>query len=219
MSSGHFLDAVAPLLTDRPDPVVVRTLRDAWPAERLIPLLATEDAETQRLVVVCLGIVGQMTHCRYVAAMLRSPDNAVGEAAENSLWQIWMRAGTSWATQLLRRALAHVEVDAFAAADELLATITLSEPTFAEPHHQRGLVQTLLQESAVALPCYQQALRLNPYHFAAAEGIGQIYLERGALPRAHEYYAHALHINPRLTLAREIVTGLQEALRREHDAG
>jgi len=26
MASGHFLEAVAPLLTDRPDPAVVRTL-------------------------------------------------------------------------------------------------------------------------------------------------------------------------------------------------
>ncbi len=209
---GNFMNTVGGLLSDHRQQEVLRLLRADWPAEKLVAFLASPDDAVVEVAVVCLGLVGSMEQSRYVALLLRRESAAIIEAAEQSLWQIWMRSGSQWGVGTLRQAIDRMQAGKLEEAFDLLRILTEAEPEYAEPHHQRGLVLALLNRYGQALPAYHQALRLNPYHFAAAEGLGQIYLERGLLRRAYEYYQHALHVHPHLETAREIADGLKIAI-------
>ena len=213
-----FLDAVTPLLAERSQAEVAAALRTEWPADKLVALLVTTDPRVRRAALECLGLIGAMEHCRYIALMLRTGTPEVAAAAEDSLWKIWMRSGSAWGVRTLRRAIDYVQNDRSAEALELLNVLTNSEPTYAEPHHQLGIALSLAERGGEALRSYRQTLRLNPYHYAAAQGAGQIYLERGVLRRAYDYYQHALQIHPRLEPAAEIARGLRQALGEASDS-
>ncbi|MBN2447500.1 MAG: hypothetical protein JXO22_12280, partial [Phycisphaerae bacterium] len=195
---SHFLETVGPLLATNNGQEVLRALQCDWPPDRLVALLISPDIEVARAAVVCLGLTGAMRHCRYVASMLHDSREALWASAETSLWQIWMRAGSEWGRRMLRRAVDRMSAEDYSEARRLLDVLALAEPEYAEAHHQRGLTSVLTDCSCQALQSYRQALRLNPYHFAAAQGLGQVYLDRGLLPRALEYYEYALNIHPRL---------------------
>ena len=55
------------------------------------------------------------------------------------------------------------------------------------------------------------ALRLNPYHFAAAANLGHTYVEEGDVLSALRYYRYALRIHPRLADLREAVRSIEAA--------
>lgn len=211
-STGQFLSAVAPLLEEDSRGEVLEALRRDWPPDRLVGFLVSSDKRLVKLAVTCLGLTGDKAQVRYVAAMLRSDSDELAAAAEESLWRIWMRAGSPEGNRALAAAVAEIRQDRYADAAALLQMLTLAEPAFAEAHHQLGLVHMLCDEPDEALPAYRQALRLNPYHFAAAQGLGQLYLAREDLLRALEYYELAARIHPRLPDVGELVAGLRQLL-------
>lgn len=211
-ATSQFLQTVAPLL-DRPaDSEILNLIKREWPADKLVGLLIWRSSEVVCTALRCLALTGTLEQVRYVAAMLHHADKEVAAAAEDALWRIWMQAGSPWAVRALSEAVSLVGRDQFDDAQELLDAIAMAEPSFAEAHHQRGLVAALRDEPGKAECGYRQALRLNPYHFAAAEGMGQLALDRGALREALGHYEHARHIHPRLAHVDALIIGLRQAL-------
>ena len=43
-----------------------------------------------------------------------------------------------------------------------------------------------------------EVVKRNPQHFGVLAGYGQIYLRKGNLPRAQEYFERALAVNPNM---------------------
>lgn len=211
-SEGQLIETVASMQVDGIRNDVLRALRRDWPADRLVGMLVSADTDLLEAALMTLGLTGGMPHSKYVASLLRHREPAIAEAAERALWHLWMRAGTRWGNDVLRRAVAAIEVGHYAEAFELLDNLTLSEPTFAEGQHQAGLTSSLLGLVDDAINYYRQALRLNPYHFTAAEGLGQIYFEQQHYQRAREYYAYTVQIHPRRTEAQEMLIGLDRVI-------
>ena len=89
----------------------------------------------------------------------------------------------------------------------------MAEPDYAEAHFQRGLAFATLDRNDEAAEAFREALRLNPYHFAAAASLGHACLELGDLPAAVRYYRQALRLHPRLddvpVALREVTAALQ----------
>lgn len=193
------------LLTNPSGREVVRALKRDWPPDRLISLLVSSDLRLVRAAVMSLGITGKMEHNRYLATMLRHEDDHVAEAAEHALWQVWMRSGSPWAVDSLSHACEEIDAGRYDLALELIDPIRMTEPTFAEAHHQGGLVCNLLDRYDEAEEAYRQTLRLNAYHFAAAQGLARMHLERGQLSEAREHYRFAVNVNPRLNEVRDIL--------------
>jgi tetratricopeptide (TPR) repeat protein len=211
-TTGALIETAATLRTDHVRSEVLRALKRDWPVDRLLPLLLSENHLLVEATLVTLGAVGQMQETKFVASMLRHDATRVVAAAEQALWRLWMRGGSNWAVNALAQALEAIDDGDLEDAAALLADLTMAEPTFAEPHHQAGIVAALRERRDEAIAYYRQALRLNPHHFAAAVGLGQIYLERGQLERSREYYAYAVQIHPHLDDAAEILAGLNRAL-------
>ena len=93
------------------------------------------------------------------------------------------------------------DAQALAALDDLIA----EAPNFAEAHNQRAILFFRRGEFARSVSDCQQALRLNPYLFGAAAGMGQCYLKLKKPRAALRAFRQALEINPSLDHLRDAV--------------
>jgi len=79
---------------------------------------------------------------------------------------------------------------------------------FAEAWSQRAIAHFALSRYAESIRDCHQTLELNPYHFAAASGMGHAYLELDNHVSALESFRRALRLNPNLEGVRVQVTRL-----------
>jgi len=217
-TAAQFLASVTPLLEADDTSAATLELGRSWPPERVAPLLVSPNPAVVKTAVACLATVGTMRHGELLAALLHHPDPAIVCAAENGLWAIWMRAGTPTGNHRLAAAIERIKREDLFAALRILHALTLDEPTFSEPHHQRGLTLTLLDRHTEAERAYRRAHCLNALHFAAVAGLGNVYVQRGEFVQALRYYRRALEIHPRFEGAAEIVCSLEQILRQRRAA-
>jgi tetratricopeptide (TPR) repeat protein len=117
--------------------------------------------------------------------------------AADSLWELWFRGGT--AEQNARLGEAAREPDPIKARAELDDLIRAA-PAFAEVYNQRAIWFFKRGEFARAVEDCEAVLRLNPYHFGAAAGLGQCLLKLNRPQAALRAFRQALALNPDLDL-------------------
>jgi tetratricopeptide (TPR) repeat protein len=194
---------------------VVQLLLSRCTPDGLTALAACEVGDMQCAAVVCLGMKGTMRHCLPLATLLHHEDARLVALAENSLWQIWMRAGSDYGNTVLARAVDLISHERYEHALRVLDGLCALEPRFAEPRHQRGIVLFSMGRIAEAAAAFRAALRRNRHHFSAALNLGHTFAERGNLRAALRHYQYALHLHPRLEGIPEVVRELEAALGRK----
>jgi tetratricopeptide (TPR) repeat protein len=195
-------DVLDDLLQQRPTP------------EQLAGLLADDHPARVQAALLYLGVFGSQREVPVLALCLHHQDSTVAQLAENCLWAIWMQAGDAAGTRALSEGLAHSQDGNHWAALCIFNRLVEDQPDFAEAHFQRGLVLAALDRTAEALVAFREALRLNPYHFAALAAIGHALVEQGDYVQALEYYRRALRIYPRLADVPEAVEAINTLLAR-----
>lgn len=189
--------------------VLITLLREHAQPATLAPLLAASEPETVRAAVVYLGVRGSLRDCPVLALYLQHDDALVAHLAEYGLWSIWMRSGTAEGNQRLAAGVASIKSGRYEDAADILRALAEDEPSFAEAFFQYGLALSLAGRIDDAVRAHAQALRLNPYHFAATAALGHACVERGDLAGALRYYRQALRIHPRLDDLPEAVRELE----------
>jgi len=187
-------------------------LRTRPPAGDIIGLVSSPELPVARAAVVYFAVCGTMQDCPLLALHLHHADDGVAAFAEYSLWSIWMQAGSPTGNRRLADAIGCIKRRSYARAVELLDELNYDEPGFAEAHFQKGIALAFLDRLEEAAAAYREALRLNPYHFAAAEALGHIAVEQGQLAAALEHYRRALRIHPRLTALAHAVRALERVV-------
>jgi tetratricopeptide (TPR) repeat protein len=187
-------------------------LREQWTPALAVESLASSDTEIVKLAIGHLALHGAMRHSRAVAVLLHHDDPLVVKLAEDALWRVWMRAGTERGNLQLRSAVEKIGRGDFGAALGQLAALLESEPAFAEAHHQRGIIYSLLEKFDEAESELVQALDLNPLHFEAKAGLGHIAANRGDAEQTLRHYHDALRIHPRYSEIRSAVGELEGLL-------
>jgi tetratricopeptide (TPR) repeat protein len=172
-------------------------VRERYAEGTLQRLLNTTDVPTRRAAVLALGLIGTIDSNAAVAAMLRDPDPLIQRFASDSLWELWFRGGTDEQNVRLREASQEPnQVKARADLDELIR----EAPGFAEAHNQRAIWFFKRGEFSRAIEDCETVLRLNPFHFGAAAGMGQCLLKLNRPQAALRAFRQALAINPDLDL-------------------
>src|SRR5438067_1059258 len=133
-------------------------------------LASAAEVKARRAAALALGLVGTMDANPAVAAALHDADALVRQFAAASLWELWFRGGTADQNRLLQRAAREGD-PAKARAD--LDGLVGEAPHFAEAYNQRAIWFYMRGEFARAAEDCEATLRLNPYHFGAAAGLGQ----------------------------------------------
>lgn len=184
-------------------------VRERYTEGTLQRLAEADDVRLRRAAVLALGLVGTMQSNAAVAAMLHDDDAVVRRFAVDALWEVWFRGDTADHGWALRQAARESDpVAARAALDELIR----KAPEFAEAHNQRAIWFFRRGEFARAVEDCETVLRLNPFHFGAAAGLGQCFLKLKKPQAALRAFRQALEINPGLDHLTDTIRALEEAL-------
>jgi tetratricopeptide (TPR) repeat protein len=179
-------------------------------------LLYSPQAEVRQAAILALGQTGTIHVNGSVAARLRDDDPAARQLAADALWSIWQRGDKPENNQELQRLVQRIAAEADAA--EILAgfeALIRRAPRFAEAYNQRAVFHFHRGDYAKAIADCEKALRLNPYHYGAASGMGQSFMKQKKLRAALRVYRRANRINPNLDSVRETIQSLERMLGEE----
>ena len=167
------------------------------------------DATSRRAAAVGLGLVGTMASNSAVAGALHDPDDDVRNTAAQVIWELWFRGDAGPQALELRQALGLNDTGERVGA---LTEILREFPEYAEAYNQRAIQLFGRGELRKCINDCENALRLNPFHFGAAAGIGQCYLRMKKPRSALRSFTHALKINPDLDSLKDVLDSLRDTL-------
>ena len=198
-------------------PISSARLLNPTPSRHSIERVKHGDNVARRGTVLALTWLGGVESMTPVGEALRDSDRAVRLIAENGIQSVWARAGSIEQCHRLQTIMRWNRGSQFHEAATLAGEILEENPGFSEVWYQRAFSRYGLSDFDAAIADSQQALEANPYHFHAAVGLGQCYLEREDPATALCCFQWALQIHPCLEFARAQVRRLQRELRKRLD--
>jgi tetratricopeptide (TPR) repeat protein len=176
-------------------------------------LLHSSDNRTRRAAILAIGLTGTMkTSNASVAGMLHDEDTGVRQLASDALWSMWLRGSTEANNKELHRL---VELRDRRKKRAGLDALINKAPDFAEAFNQRAVLHFHAEEWQKSIADCERALKLNPFHFGAAAGMGQCYMKLGKHRPALKAFRNALRINPGMEDIEEAIRALENALGEE----
>jgi tetratricopeptide (TPR) repeat protein len=179
-------------------------------------LLLAPDAEARQAALLALQLTGSIHVNASVAKRLHDEDLTTRQMAVDALWSIWRRADTPDNNHELRRLMRLMADDGN--PEEVLSgfeALVKKAPRFAEAFNQRAVFHYLRGDYTKAIADCEKALRLNPFHFGAAGGMGKCFMKQKKLRAALRIYRRANRINPNLPDIRETIQSLERMLGEE----
>ncbi|MCG8585203.1 MAG: tetratricopeptide repeat protein [Pirellulales bacterium] len=170
---------------------------------------------TRRAAVLALGFVGEYDSNHILGLALRDNDRAVRTIAENSIRNVWCRAGSAMQRERLGVIMRLNAAQQLEESVELSTELIEKAPWFAEAWNQRAVAYFALGRYGEAIKDCHQALEINPYHFGAASCEGRCYLELDDSAEALVAFRRALNLNPGLEAIRAHVVYLERSLKRD----
>jgi tetratricopeptide (TPR) repeat protein len=145
----------------------------------------------------------QPARLRALFARLRAaPDVRTASAIEELIWGHWMEHTELAATEALASATQAIAERRYAVADARLDDLTARYPDFAEAWNKRATLHFLRNRDEASVADIHRALELEPRHFGAICGFGQICLRQGRRQDALFAFDAALRVNPHLGAVR-----------------
>lgn len=136
-------------------------------------------------------------------ALARATTAEEAAAPEARILAAWRRSGSDTADLFLAWADEAAAAQDFSRALDLLDMVVAVQPDFAEGFNRRATIRFLQEDYGASLSDIERVLALEPRHFGALSGLGQILRVLGDDRRARDVYARALAIHPQLTGVRE----------------
>lgn len=128
---------------------------------------------------------------------LQNADNPnVAKKTETEIWAIWHETPDDKSMEIMRNARASLDGRDFESAIESLNELVVYKPDFAEAWNQRAIVLFIAEDYDGSLRDIEQTLALEPRHFGALSGRGQIYLHLDEPELALQAFEAALDRNP-----------------------
>jgi hypothetical protein len=127
---------------------------------------------------------------------------------EDHIWALWISHKDQTAEDAMGAVVDALASGALDRARPLLDRLTLDYPEWSEAWNKRATLSFIEKRDADSLRDIERTLTLEPRHFGAICGFGQICLRNGYLNEARAAFQIALSINPHLQGLREIIEDL-----------
>jgi tetratricopeptide (TPR) repeat protein len=164
--------------------------------------------QVRRGAVLALGLLGNYEANPAMGRALQDNDRTVRRLAENGIRNVWIRAGNAQQQQQLSTLIRLNTARHYEEAVQKARQLIEKTPWLAEAWNQRAVAFFGLGRYAESIRDCHQALEINPYHFAAASGMGQAYLQLNNPVLALECFRRALSLNRDLEAVRSQVDRL-----------
>jgi tetratricopeptide (TPR) repeat protein len=189
-----------------------QSIKNNYSEGTLQRLVTHPNVQARQSSVLALGLIGTLDSNAALAMALKDEDWLVRKFAQDALWEIWYRGDNPNHCWTLQQALQlNDSSQSIAALDELVS----EAPQFAEAFNQRAILLFRRGDFRRSIDDCKVVLRLNPFHFGAAAGMGQCFLKLNKPRAALRAFNQALDLNPALMELKDAVQTLREALGEE----
>jgi tetratricopeptide (TPR) repeat protein len=127
---------------------------------------------------------------------------------EDLIWALWISHEDRTAEETMGAAVEALEAGTLDEARQFLDHLVERYPDWSEAWNKRATLAFIEKRDAESLADLERTLELEPRHFGAISGFGQICLRNGHLNEARAAFQVALAINPHLEGLREIIDDL-----------
>jgi len=204
-------------LTDGESGSFVRQTTQRYTVGTLERLAEFGPRDARRAAALSLGLIADYRSNATLGKCLSDSDRGVRLLAENGIRNIWCRDGTVGHRRILNNIIRLNGAGQFETVIRQATKLIEEVPWFAECWNQRAIAYFQACEFRDSANDCQQTLELNPYHYGAAVGMGQCYLELNDGRAALECFRRALRLNSGLEAVRIQVDHLQRALEEPKD--
>ncbi|HEX4192594.1 MAG TPA: tetratricopeptide repeat protein [Stellaceae bacterium] len=131
---------------------------------------------------------------------------------ENAIAHIWSQTPDTESQQLMEKGLTLMAEDEDEAALKAFDALIAHAPDFAEGWNKRATVEFLLGDYQASMGDIAHTLKLEPRHFGALAGLGEVELALGNKEAALNAFDQALAIDPHLGDVAEMADNLKKEL-------
>lgn len=146
------------------------------------------------------------------AELKRERNERAAERIANRIQEEWSRSGSASIDLMMGWSRTAVENKKFDVALDFLDQVTTMRPAYAEGWNQRATVHFMMRNYAKSMADISHTLQIEPRHFAALSGMGQIMKARGNSELALQAWQRVLDIYPMMRSAQDEVATLSEEL-------
>jgi predicted Zn-dependent protease len=147
-------------------------------------------------------------------AKLLDPAAIDPHETEDLIWAIWCDAADAHAAEQMGQAIAAIAARKFDLAEPVLDRMVAAWPTWAEAWNKRATLFYVQGRDAEAVADIILTLQLEPRHFGALAGLGQIFLRHDEPEAAAAAFRAALVRNPHLPGVEAMLNQIESSLPR-----
>ena len=149
---------------------------------------------------------------RLFVALKATQSPGWAHALEDEITHIWAQSADAETQRLMEKGLTLMAEDEDEAALQAFDAVVAHAPDFAEGWNKRATVEFLLGDYQASMADITHTLRLEPRHFGALAGLGQVELALGNKAAALDAFKQALAIDPHLGDVVEMAEHLKKEL-------
>jgi tetratricopeptide (TPR) repeat protein len=146
------------------------------------------------------------------ATLKATRSDKVATATEQEIWRIWSEHKNPEIERLMRRGIAAMEAGDEGGALDAFDAVVKYDKGFAEGWNKRATVEAALGKYSASIADIEHTLALEPRHFGALSGLGEIYLALGRKALALKAFRAALAIDPHLRAVRHAAEEIDKDL-------
>jgi len=134
-------------------------------------------------------------------------------AAESLIWTTWIQHENTENTRLMHIGIKAMADRRFDDAVEVYTALIDQAPDYAEAWNKRATVYFIQGKLALSTADVEMTLALEPRHFGALSGLGQIEILRGNGEAALRAFERAVEVHPRLPGISDLIRNLKLRVR------
>lgn len=143
------------------------------------------------------------------AHLAAAGDEDSAKAVAEAIERVWVNSGSDTIDVLMQRSMKAVGDKNYDLALKLLDHVVALAPDFTEGWNRRAYVHYMKSEVDLALGDLRRTLALDPNHFKALDGLGQILREIGQKRPALKAFKQLLDVHPYWSGAQDAVDELE----------
>jgi tetratricopeptide (TPR) repeat protein len=146
------------------------------------------------------------------ADLKKARSEAAAERVTGDIWRNWSDSGSANINLLMEWAQRAMGKREFSAALDMLDQVVLLAPDFAEGWNRRATLHFMMENMARSMADIERTLALEPRHFGALSGMGNILRARGDKELALKAFERALDIYPMMRATQTAVGELADEI-------
>ncbi|MEP9387527.1 hypothetical protein [Mesorhizobium sp. KR9-304] len=142
----------------------------------------------------------------------RERNEKAAERIAGRIWEEWSRSGSASIDLMMGWSKTAMDSKKFDVALDFLDQVVTMKPAYAEGWNRRATLHFMMQNYAKSMSDINQTLQIEPRHFGALSGMGQIMKDTGREELALQAWQRVLDIYPMMRSAQNEVATLSEEL-------